>query len=82
MTGQVSVGLHLGVHNTASTHLQHTLRNISEALIEKGVRYYGPERGAAIRLAPTRPHWRFSTPRHFTTTWSVMQIRSPVSDLF
>lgn len=43
MTGQVSVGLHLGVHKTASTHLQHSLRNSSEALIEKGVRYYGPD---------------------------------------
>lgn len=43
MTGQVSVGLHLGVHKTASTHLQYTLRNSSEALIEKGVRYYGPD---------------------------------------
>ncbi len=43
VAGKVSVGLHLGVHKTASTHLQHSLRNSSEALIEKGVRYYGPD---------------------------------------
>jgi hypothetical protein len=43
LTGPVSVGLHLGVHKTATTHLQHSLRDSREALVAAGVRYYGPD---------------------------------------
>ena len=43
LTGPISVGLHLGVHKTATTHLRFSLRDSREALVAKGVRYYGPD---------------------------------------
>lgn len=43
MKGPVSAGLHIGVHKTATTHLQFSLGNSHEALLACGVRYYGPD---------------------------------------
>ena len=38
-----SVAFHIGAHKTATTHLQRSLAHAREALVEKGVRYYGPD---------------------------------------
>ena len=38
-----SVGFHIGVHKTATSHLQRSLRQATDALAEHGVRYFGPE---------------------------------------
>ncbi len=38
-----SVALHIGAHKTATTHLQRSFQVQQAALIENGVRYYGPE---------------------------------------
>lgn len=38
-----TVAFHIGAHKTATTHLQRSLRHAREALVEKGVRYYGPD---------------------------------------
>ena len=38
-----SVALHVGVHKTATTHLQRSFGAQQSALIAAGIRYYGPE---------------------------------------
>lgn len=38
-----SIALHIGAHKTATTHLQRSFGAQQQALIDAGVRYYGPE---------------------------------------
>lgn len=38
-----SVALHIGAHKTATTHLQRSLGMQQQAMINNGIRYYGPE---------------------------------------
>lgn len=38
-----TVALHMGVHKTATSHLQRSLHRAADALADAGVRYYGPE---------------------------------------
>lgn len=40
----LTVAFHVGVHKTATTHLQLSLKSVGDALADSGVRYYGPER--------------------------------------
>lgn len=39
----LTIAFHVGVHKTATTHLQRSLRRASEPLAANGVRYYGPD---------------------------------------
>lgn len=39
----LSIALHVGVHKTATTHLQRSLKHARRALAAEGVRYYGPD---------------------------------------
>ena len=39
----VQIAFHVGVHKTATSHLQRCLKKASGTLAENGVRYYGPE---------------------------------------
>jgi len=39
----LTIAFHIGVHKTATSHLQRSLRRASEPLAAKGVRYYGPD---------------------------------------
>lgn len=43
-TPPFSVAFHIGVHKTATTHLQRSLRRASSELAAHGVRYYGPDK--------------------------------------
>lgn len=40
----LSVAFHIGVHKTATTHLQLSLKSAADALAADGVRYHGPDR--------------------------------------
>ncbi|MCG3268240.1 hypothetical protein [Yoonia sp. I 8.24] len=37
------IAFHIGAHKTATSHLQRSLLRASDALVEQGVRYYGPD---------------------------------------
>lgn len=39
----LTIALHIGVHKTATTHLQRSLKHARRALAAEGVRYYGPD---------------------------------------
>jgi len=39
----LTVAFHIGVHKTATSHLQRSLKRASEPLATRGVRYYGPD---------------------------------------
>ena len=39
----LTVAFHIGVHKTATSHLQQSLNKATDALAAQGVRYYGPE---------------------------------------
>ncbi|MBI1415888.1 MAG: hypothetical protein GC146_01575 [Limimaricola sp.] len=43
MSDLIQTHLHLGAHKTATTHLQKLMHANRAALVEAGVRYYGPE---------------------------------------
>lgn len=40
---EFSVALHIGVHKTATSHLQRSLEKAADGLVANGVRYYGPD---------------------------------------
>ena len=55
----ISVAFHVGAHKTATTHLQRSLRHACDALVEKGVRYYGPD---SFRMPGRTIQGRFGFP--------------------
>lgn len=39
----LTIAFHVGAHKTATTHLQKTIKRATDAIADKGVRFYGPE---------------------------------------
>jgi hypothetical protein len=58
-TKPISIAFHIGAHKTATTHLQRSLRHARDALVEKGVRYYGPD---SFRMPGRTIQGRFGFP--------------------
>ncbi|MBS1301386.1 hypothetical protein [Loktanella sp. SALINAS62] len=53
------VVFHIGAHKTATTHLQHSIGNVSDKLAEAGVQFFGPQ---SLRAPGKRLEARFDLP--------------------
>ena len=55
----LDVIFHIGAHKTATTHLQHSIGNVSDLLASEGVQFFGPQ---SLRANGKRLEARFSLP--------------------
>ncbi|SEP70926.1 hypothetical protein SAMN05428995_101571 [Loktanella sp. DSM 29012] len=55
----LDIVFHIGAHKTATTHLQHSIGNVSDKLAEAGIQFFGPQ---SLRQPGKRLEARFNLP--------------------
>lgn len=73
---QITLALHIGLHKTATTHLQRTLQENQPLLDENGIAYYGPR---ALRKTGYAPRQMFQIDGAVASR--VVKGRTPVQQL-